>query len=202
MAAEILEKIFEPFYTTKEKDQGTGLGLSIVHGIVKQHNGAITAASEKNCGTTFTILIPCTDAPVPCAAAQPEVLPIRGGAETILLAEDEEAVRNLFQEILTSHGYKIIMAMDGPDAVAKFTRHRDRIKLVILDAIMPGQNGGEVLAAIRRMSPGLKALFVSGYSAEVVERTGLIQQDADFLAKPILPNEFLQRIREILDRAA
>jgi PAS domain S-box-containing protein len=201
MAAEILEKIFEPFYTTKEKDQGTGLGLAIVHGIVKQHNGAITAHSEKGCGTTFRVLLPCTESPVPTAAAQPEFLPRRGGAETILLAEDEETVRNLFSEILTSHGYKVILAIDGPDAIAKFTNHRQRIKLLILDAIMPGRNGGEVLANIRRISPGLKALFVSGYPPAAIEGTDPIPPDVDFLAKPISPTEFLHRVREILDRA-
>ncbi len=201
MAAETLEKIFEPFYTTKEKDQGTGLGLAIVHGIVKQHNGYINAYSEKGCGTTFKILLPCTKSPI-MVAAQQEFQKIRGGDETILLAEDEEAVRRLLSDILSSYGYNIILAKDGLDAVDKFKTYREQIKFVILDVIMPSQNGKEVLAAIRQTSPDFRALFISGYSAEIIQRKGLIQKDVDFLSKPILPNELLHRVREILDRAS
>ncbi|MEN8135511.1 MAG: ATP-binding protein [Thermodesulfobacteriota bacterium] len=201
MAEETLEKIFEPFYTTKEKDQGTGLGLAIVHGIVKQHNGSINVYSEKGCGTTFKILFPCTKSPV-IVAAQQELQKIRGGDETILLAEDETTVKKLLSEILSSYGYNIIVAKDGLDAVDKFKTHREQIKLVILDVIMPGLNGKDVLAAIRQTSPDFKALFISGYTAEIIQRNGLTQKDADFLAKPILPNELLHRVREILDRAS
>ena len=201
MAAETLEKIFEPFYTTKEKDQGTGLGLAIIHGIVKQHNGSINAYSEKGCGTTFKILLPCTKSPILVAAKQ-ELQKIRGGNETILLAEDEETVRGLLSGILSSYGYNIILAIDGLDAVDKFKTYRQQIKLVILDVIMPGLNGKEVLAAVQQTSPDFRALFISGYSTESIQRKGLIQKDIDFLTKPILPNELLHRVREILDRAS
>jgi CheY-like chemotaxis protein len=201
MAEETLEKIFEPFYTTKEKDQGTGLGLAIVHGIVKQHNGSINVYSEKGRGTTFKILLPCTKSPV-IVAAQQEFQKIRGGDETILLAEDETTVKKLLSEILSSYGYNIIVAKDGLDAVDKFKTHREQIKLVILDVIMPGLNGKEVLAVIRQTSPDFRALFISGYAAEIIQRNGLTQKDADFLSKPILPNELLHQVREILDRAS
>jgi CheY-like chemotaxis protein len=201
MAEETMEKIFEPFYTTKEKDQGTGLGLAIVHGIVKQHNGSINVSSEKGSGTTFKILLPCTKSPV-LVATQQELQKIRGGNETILLAEDETTVKKLLSEILSSYGYNIIVAKDGLDAVDKFKTHREQIKLVILDVIMPGLNGKEVLAVIRQTSPDFRALFISGYAAEIIQRNGLTQKDADFLSKPILPNELLHQVREILDRAS
>ncbi len=201
MTAKTMAKIFEPFYTTKGKDQGTGLGLAIVHGIVKQHKGYISVSSTKGSGTSFNILLPCTSSPI-LAADQQISQKIRGGDETILLAEDEEGVRKLLSGILNSYGYNIILAKDGLDAVAKFKAHREKIKLVILDVIMPGQNGKEVLVSIRQTSPKCRALFISGYTAEIIQRKSLTQKDADFLSKPILPNELLHRVREILDRTS
>jgi PAS domain S-box-containing protein len=193
-----LEKIFEPFYTTKDKDHGTGLGLSIVHGIVKQHHGYIRGYSKKGHGTTFQILLPCTE-PSRHEKPQPNAYKIKGGNETILIAEDEESVRKLLSEILSTYGYNIIMAKDGHDAVHKFQAVGNKIELVILDVIMPGQNGKEVLAEIHRESPEAKVLFISGYSPDIIQHKGLIIKDTPFLAKPILPNELLHRVREILD---
>jgi CheY-like chemotaxis protein len=198
MTAEILEKIFEPFYTTKDKEQGTGLGLSIVHGIVKQHNGHISANSEKGHGATFKVLLPCTEKAV-SEKPQKSAYRIRGGNETILIAEDEKSVRKLLSEILTSYGYNIILAKDGHDAVAKFKEAGDQIGLVILDVIMPGQNGKEALTEILMERPDAKALFISGYATDIIKHKGLTVKDAYFLSKPIQPNELLHRVRSILD---
>jgi len=198
MDGDTLEKIFEPFYTTKDKDQGTGLGLSIVHGIVKQHNGYIGASSKKGHGTTFKILLPRTEKSV-AERPLPDSYQIKGGDETILVAEDENSVRKLLSEVLGSYGYNIITAKDGHDAVAKFQEAEDRIKLVILDVIMPGQSGKEALTEILSEYPDTKALFISGYSQDIIRHKGLIIKEAFFLSKPILPNELLHRVRTILD---
>ncbi len=193
-----LEKIFEPFYTTKAKEQGTGLGLSIVHGIIKQHKGYIDAYSRKGQGTTFQILLPCTKKSV-AQKHRSESYKIEGGHETILIAEDEESVRKLLSEILGSYGYRIITAKDGHEAVAKFKEADSPIGLVILDVIMPGQNAKEVFAEILRESSDAKVLFISGYAPDIIKNQGMVTEGAHFLSKPILPNELLHRVREILD---
>jgi DNA-binding response OmpR family regulator len=145
-------------------------------------------------------LLPCTEKSV-AEKPQKNTYRISGGNETILIAEDEKSVRKLLSEILTSYGYNIILAKDGLDAVVKFKESRDLIELVILDVIMPGQNGKEALNEILRERPDAKALFISGYATDIIKHKGLIVKDAYFLSKPILPNELLHRVRSILDNS-
>jgi two-component system, cell cycle sensor histidine kinase and response regulator CckA len=189
-------RIFEPFFTTKESGKGTGLGLAIVYSIIKQHKGFINCYSEPGLGTTFQIYLPVTTRELVAQVKEPEATP-RGGTETILVAEDDEATRNLDRKILESYGYVVIEAHDGEDAIARFREHRDLIQLLFLDSIMPKKNGKEVYEEVARMSPGIKVLFTSGYTAETF---GDLETRAfHFIAKPILPTMLLKLIREVLD---
>jgi PAS domain S-box-containing protein len=195
------ERIFEPFYTTKEVGKGTGLGLSIVYGIVKQHSGYITCYSEPGHGTTFKIHLPRVVRAVPGRESD-VYLPVPGGSETILVAEDDVTVRSLVKEILHQYGYTVIEAVDGEDAIKRFAEHRDRVKLLILDVIMPKKNGKEVYLAIQRDNPGVKVLFASGYTADILSRKGVMEDSRDFIPKPISSPELLRRVREKLDRGS
>lgn len=191
-------RIFEPFFTTKEMGKGTGLGLSMAYGIVKSHNGYITCYSEPGEGTTFRIYLPAVDAmaePMPATSA--ETPP--GGTETILVAEDDEQVRMLTCKLLEDFGYAVIEARDGNHALTQFLAHQEAIQLVLLDVIMPGRNGREVYEEMRKRSPGLKALFTSGYSADIFQHGEFDESGYAFISKPVLPAELLQKIRHLLD---
>jgi len=193
------EKIFEPFFTTKPQGQGTGLGLSIVYGIVKQHGGYLNVYSEPGHGTTFNIYLPlCSEAQ---AEAVPENRQVRRGTETILLVEDDAGVRALVTSVLTAHGYRVIEACDGEDALGKFTGNRESIELLILDVIMPKKNGKETFLEISALNPGIKAIFISGYTADIIEKNGLIDRGLHLLSKPLLPNQLLAKVREVLETA-
>lgn len=192
------EKIFEPFFTTKEVGKGTGLGLSIVYGIVKQHNGYVNVYSEPQKGTTFNIYVPTTrEAALETAKAAVEV---KGGTETILVAEDNYGLRKLMEEVLTRKGYTVIEAKDGEDALWRFMENQDKIDLLILDVVMPRKNGKEVYEDIRKVKPGVKVLFTSGYTGDILFDKGVKDELYDFIPKPILPNELLIKIRDLIDK--
>ena len=194
-----LERMFEPFYTTKEIGKGTGLGLSIVHGIIKQHEGSVLVSSEPGKGTTFNIYLPLAAESID--RLQPETaLAPANGMETLLIAEDEEVVKVYMKRILERAGYKVIVAGDGEEAVVRFMEHRDEITLVISDVVMPKKNGREIFEEIRRMKPGIKVVFLSGYTADVMHNKGVLEKDADFLAKPFLKADLLRKVREALDK--
>jgi two-component system, cell cycle sensor histidine kinase and response regulator CckA len=195
---EILDHVFEPFFTTKEVGKGTGLGLASAYGIVKQHNGYIVVSSKPGKGTTVDIYLP-----VPHRQPSQETTTIEeanGGSETILLVEDDPAVRNLLGTILERGGYTVIGATDGDDALRVYEKHRARIDLVVLDVVMPGRNGKEVLEEIARSDPHAKALFMSGYTGDVVIGKGIHTETVDFLQKPLTVNGLLSKVREVLDR--
>lgn len=191
------EKIFDPFFTTKEVGRGTGLGLSTVYGIVKQHQGYITVTSERDCGTTFHIYLPVA------RIAMEHELSVAGefqrGRETILVAEDDDDVRRLVRDILSHHGYTVIEAVDGQDAVEKTRWREEEIALVILDSIMPRLNGRETYEAMRSMLPETRFLFMSGYTTDIVLEKGVGEQEFAFIPKPLEPKALLAKIREILD---
>ena len=193
-----LESIFEPFYTTKEVGKGTGLGLSIVHGIIKQHNGSILVSSELGKGTTFNIYLPLIEGQAVTEKSK-MAAPLAGGIETLLVAEDEEIVRDLMKKILEKAGYKVIIADNGEDAVARFKEHDD-ISLVLSDVVMPRKNGKEMLDEIRKIKPGIKAVFISGYSADIFTQKGALEEGTEFITKPFKKDELLQKIREVLDK--
>lgn len=191
-------KIFEPFFTTKDVGKGTGLGLSIVYGIVKQHNGYINVYSESDKGTVFKIYLPLIEAKIEAATAKIEIRH-SGGTETVLLAEDDPAVNNFHRTLLEGAGYTVITAVDGGDALDKFAEHEGVIKLLILDVIMPKFNGKNVLDIIRKSNPKMKALFMSGYSADILDVEGICRGKTSLLMKPVDPAVFLNKVREALD---
>lgn len=193
-------KIFDPFFTTKEVGRGTGLGLAIVYGIVQQNNGHINVYSEVGKGTTFKIYVPLVSAG-PEEDKRPEVLvPVRGGTETILLAEDNDAVRTLTRNVLSEFGYRVIEAADGEEAIEKFLESQDTIGLMIVDVIMPRKNGRAVFEEAKKARPDIKALFTSGYPADLIQREGVLEKGLNFLSKPSTPQEILKKVREVLDR--
>jgi PAS domain S-box-containing protein len=196
--AKTKERIFEPFFTTKDTGKGTGLGLSMVYGIIKQHNGFINVYSEPGKGTTFKIYLPVIEQE--SEKLETVVLPpVTGGRETILVAEDAFMVSELVKKILEEVGYRVIVAENGVDAVEKYKAHPG-VALLILDVIMPGKNGKEAYAEIRGLRPDVKALFMSGYTANIIHKKGILENGTDFISKPFSPNAFLRKVREILDR--
>jgi len=192
-----MERIFNPFYTTKEVGKGTGLGLSIAHGIIKQHNGSILVSSEPGKGTTFDIYLPLVEgSSLKEEANRPA--PLVNGRETLLVAEDEEIVRLYLKRILEKAGYKVIVAHDGEDAVERFRKHDD-ISLIVSDVVMPRKSGKELVEEIRKLKPGIKVVFISGYAADIMHKQGIIEEGSVFITKPFQKNDLLQKIREVLD---
>ena len=191
-------RIFEPFFTTKEVGKGTGLGLSTVYGIVKQHSGFIACDSNPGAGTAFHVYFPLVAAnPEPGLIEPPP--PVRGGSETILVAEDDEVMRGLFRTVFTDRGYRVITAKDGEDAVRKFREHAGEIQLLVIDVIMPKKNGKEVYEAVRAIDPGIKVLFTSGYTDDIVHKQGILDEGIQFITKPSEPSAILRKVRDILD---
>jgi signal transduction histidine kinase len=192
------QRIFEPFFTTKGLGRGTGLGLAIVYGIVKQHNGYINCYTKLGEGTTFKICLPLIKKEV--EVEEIELPPVRGGTETMLLAEDEDAVRRAIMTVLERYGYNVIEAVDGEDAVNKFMENKDRIQLLMLDVIMPKKGGKEAYDEIRKIKPDIKTIFASGYTADILNRKGMLEEGINFVFKPISPGGLLRKVREVLDR--
>ncbi|MCJ7603786.1 MAG: response regulator [Desulfobulbaceae bacterium] len=199
MDEKVRKRIFEPFFTTKEEGMGTGLGLSIVFGIIKQHNGYIHVYSEPGRGTTFKIYLPLLTAGAAEEKAGEVSLP-KGGAETILLAEDDDPARNIVRKVLEGYGYKVIEAKNGDDAVAQFRENPDKIDLLLFDLKMPRKNGWEAYQEIMQIKPGAKILFMSGYSADFIRTKGIPHTVGNFLAKPIVPQELFRKVMEVLDK--
>ena len=192
------ERIFEPFFTTKEVGTGTGLGLAMIYGIIKQHNGSIEVESEVGMGTTFRIYLPVMQQAK--EELQPVGVPVvEGGTETILVAGKDETVRGLIVGVLMQSGYTVIQAENGEDAVNKFMANRGSIKLLLLNVVMPKKNGKEVYEKIRIFEPAVKALFLSGYPADIMYKKGLLKKDMNFIQKPITMNELLRKVRAVLD---
>jgi PAS domain S-box-containing protein len=193
------ERIFEPFFTTKEVGKGTGLGLSVNYGIIKQHNGFINVSSEPGRGTTFSIYLPLIAGLCETEAISALPAPL-GGDEMILYAEDDDAIRSLATKVLADAGYRVIAAENGEEAVKKFIEHQDAIRLLLLDVIMPKKNGRVTCDVIRAMRPDVKTLFVSGYTADLLQQKGLYEEGMELVMKPIAPECLLRKVREMLDR--
>ena len=192
------ERIFDPFFTTKDVGKGTGLGLAMVYGIIKQHNGFIEVESEVGRGTTLKIYLPVAQGATEGTQSS-DLPPVKRGTETILVAEDDEIVRNFITNVLTQFGYSVIQAENGEDAVKKFMLNRDAIKLLLLDVMMPKKNGKEVYDKIRLFEPDIKTLFLSGYSADIMSQKGLLEKGLNFMYKPAPMNDLLRKVRAILD---
>ncbi|MCG2723061.1 MAG: PAS domain S-box protein [Thermodesulfovibrionales bacterium] len=198
MDVETREKIFEPFFTTKEMGKGTGLGLAMVYGIIKQHDGYINVYSEPGKGTTFKIYLPLIKSGV--EEEKPADLSVaERGTETVLVAEDDVQVRDLTKCVLEGSGYQVLDAEDGEDAMRIFKENKDRIQLLILDVVMPKKNGKEVYDEIKKIRPDMKAIFTSGYNAELIHKKGILEKGFGFIVKPSSPQELLKKVREVLD---
>ncbi len=193
-----LSRIFEPFFSTKEKEKGTGLGLSVVYGIVKQHDGMIHVYSEPRLGTTFKMYLPISERSASVVGSLLTSAPGRG-SETILLAEDEPSVRALATRVLERAGYKVISAVDGVEAVEKFASSAEQIALVLTDVLMPRMGGREVYERVVAIKPGVRVLFASGYSANALQPGYTVPEGMQMIQKPYSPDELLCKIRELLD---
>jgi PAS domain S-box-containing protein len=201
MAPEVMAHLFEPFFTTKEPGRGTGLGLATVHGIVTQSGGHVHVRSEPGQGTEFTVCLPRSRARV-AAAGMPAGAAAEAveGSETVLLVEDDPQVRAVTARALERAGYRVLVATDGPAALALVAREGVRLDLVVTDVVMPGMTGPAVVEALRTRQPGLRALFVSGYTQDAVIQRGVLDTGFHFLAKPFTAAALRARVRAILDR--
>jgi len=193
----IRQQVFEPFFTTKEFGKGTGLGLSTVYGIVRQSGGWIDVRSEVGVGTSFRVYLPRMDGrPLPErteAGASTEE-----GNETILLVEDQDAVRSFTSTALQRYGYRVVEASDGEEAIAVAGRHPERIHLLLTDVVLPGMNGKELSEHLTALRPGLKVLFTSGYTADVIAHRGVLDEGMGFLHKPYSLDQLAAKVRELL----
>jgi len=198
MSSEVMERIFEPFYTTKDKGLGTGLGLSTVYGIVRQSEGNIGVTSEVGRGTTFRVVLPRVDAkdiPRRPAAGSSEVR----GNETVLIVEDEQSVRKLTSRILRSAGYNVVTAANGGEALLECERSEAEIDLVLTDVVMPRMSGKELVDRLAKVLPAVRVLYMSGYTNNAIAQHGVLDEGVHFIAKPFHGTDLLSKVRAVLD---
>ena len=198
--AENLRRVFEPFFTTKEVGKGTGLGLATVYGIIKQHNGWVEVESQPGNGATFEVFLPCAGGSVELTEERIAERPVPGGEETILVVEDEEPVRELVCNLLASHGYKVLRAESGVQALEIWKQSKDSVDLVLTDLVMPDRiNGRELAEKLWGERPTLKVIFMSGYSADVVGADFVLKRGVNYLQKPYHPRKLALMVRDCLD---
>ena len=200
MAPDVQARIFEPFFTTKGPAKGTGLGLATVYGIVKQSGGFISVCSEPGRGTTFKILFPAAEMPV--STEEPAVHAVARGSETILLVEDEDAVRSVVRRVLRQAGYTVLEAGQGGEAIQLAGQYAGSIDMLITDVIMPEMGGRELVERLTSLRPGLKVMYLSGYTRDAIIRHGVLQAEVAFLAKPFTNAALATKIRQVLDQPA
>ncbi len=199
MDAATTRRIFEPFFTTKEKGRGTGLGLSTVHGIVTQSGGTIWVYSEPGSGTTFRVYLPIHEGGDCAPSATPTADGRARGDETILVVEDDEAIRCLARRILTTAGYRVVDAPEGAEALALCQEHPGPIDLLLTDVVMPKMSGKVVADEVLRLRPQLKVLFMSGYTDNAIAHHGRLDPGTHFIAKPFSGMELARKVRSVLD---
>jgi two-component system, cell cycle sensor histidine kinase and response regulator CckA len=198
--ADHLSHVFEPFYTTKPSGKGTGLGLATVYGIVKQNHGFVWVYSEAGMGTTFKIYLPCVpDQPVHVELPDAGVEVVLRGTETVLLVEDEDALRRAAAEFLTLRGYNVLQAKDGLDALSAAKNHGSTIHLAVTDVVMPHMSGGELAKELEALRPETRLLFVSGYAGQTVLDHKVVDVENNFLQKPFTLKQLGGKVRSILD---
>jgi CheY-like chemotaxis protein len=198
MERDVAARAFEPFFTTKPKGQGTGLGLATIHGIVTQAGGHVQIYSEPGLGTTFTVLLPTTDAPVPVHAIADRVEPEQGGGETILVVEDEPAMLEVTRRILAGNGYEVLVAGSGREALTLVEQHAGTIDVLLTDVVMPEMLGKEVAERVTVLRPGIRVLFMSGYAQPVIGAMGDIAGGREIIDKPFTEAALLDRLRVLL----
>lgn len=198
ISREAIEHIFEPFFTTKEKGRGTGLGLSTVYGIVRQNNGIIRAISEEGGKTTIDIFLPRFVHKPEENNNSEETKSLKGEGETILFVEDDHAILRLGKTLLTRLGYKILSASSADEALSIVKEQKAEIDLLLTDVIMPGMNGKELAKEILKIKPGMKTLFMSGYTADVIAQNGILEDGIHFIPKPFSEKDISKKLKEIL----
>jgi two-component system cell cycle sensor histidine kinase/response regulator CckA len=197
MDQEVREHIFEPFYITKG-EQGTGLGLATVYGIVKQHGGSIWVYSEPGKGTTFKVYLPVVEeAPVEMNTGEAPAGDLHG-SETILLAEDNEQVRELAYDILRRMGYVLLVAQNGAEALSLLASHNGPVDLLLTDVVMPDMNGKELYTQVAEKRPGIRVLYMSGYTDNVIAHRGVLDEGVQFIQKPFTVQGLAAKVREVL----
>jgi PAS domain S-box-containing protein len=200
MGPDVMSHLFEPFFTTKEPGRGTGLGLSTVYGIVKQHRGYIGVVSEVGRGSSFGVYLPRVDARPTSERPTPKERLKPGSRETVLFVEDEVALRDLMHRVLFKGGYTVLAAADGVEALALAETHPGPIDLLVTDVIMPRMSGPDLAARLRARQPGIRVLYLSGYTADQLQAQADLGREATLLAKPFASDGLLRKVREVLDR--
>ena len=198
MDRDTLERAFEPFFSTKPKDEGTGLGLATVYGIVTQTAGRVSLESEVGVGTTVTILLPSVPGGV-AAPAAPLAVGRRHGGETILVVEDEDLVLDVATRILTQQGYRVLSATSGAEALKLIHRHGGTIHLLLTDVVMPGFTGSQVAEQVSKICPETRVLYMSGYPESMITPQGVVDQEIPLLSKPFTAPDLLEHVRAVLD---
>src|SRR5581483_11943887 len=199
MDKETSARIFEPFFTTKEVGKGTGLGLAMVYGIIKQSGGNVWVYSEPGHGTTFKVYLPRVTQEQKPVESLPQRLPPPSGSETILVVEDENAVRGLVRSILTRKGYTVLDTGDVDEALRLCEQHSGNIALLITDVIMPKMSGPQVAERALKLRPGLRILYTSGYTDNALGHHGVFQPGVTLFEKPFTPDALVRKVREVLD---
>ncbi len=197
---ETLERVFDPFFTTKEKGKGTGLGLSTVYGIVKQHGGYVGVRSDPGRGTMFEVCLPVDERVQPVASDESTPLDHRRGGETVLVVEDDQTVLKLAVMILERYGYKVLSASSGKACLRMLERHEGPIDLLLSDVVMPEINGKELYQRVATRIPGLKVLYMSGYTDNVIAEHGVLYEGVQFVQKPFSVQTLVDKVREVLDQ--
>jgi two-component system, cell cycle sensor histidine kinase and response regulator CckA len=199
MTPQIQARLFEPFFTTKEVGKGTGLGLATVHGIATRSGGSVNVYSELGRGTSFKVYFPRTDGQEPILDAPPAVPRPRGGTETVLVVEDVEGLRELAKRLLQLQGYTVLVAENADEAVRLFEQHAS-IDVLLTDVVMPGASGPELTKQLVERRPGLKVIYMSGYTEDAIVHHGALNPGVAFLHKPFTSRTLGGKIREVLDR--
>lgn len=198
MSEETQSHIFEPFFTTKDRGKGTGLGLATVYGTVNQSGGFISVSSKIGSGTEIKIFLPRADEPIEASVAPEALVQTRKGDETILVVEDDDAVRRMTREFLKIGGYTVLEARSGADAIQFMERREQRIDLVLTDVLMPGMKGRELIERLAKLRSGLRVLYMSAYTEDAAINIGVLSPGTDFIEKPFSPDELARKVREVL----